>query len=143
MRRFFLPVALLLLPLAACQSATPGDNAVMNAPSNLVTLSGAALYHERIALPSDARLTVTISDVSLMDVAAPTIAEIEIAAEGRQVPLPFSLDYDPGRIDPRGRYAVSARITDGAGQLLWITDTHVDLPRPGETVELLLVRTGR
>lgn len=113
-----------------------------SAPTSLVTLSGTALYRERIALPADAHLTVRISDVSLMDVAAPVITETVIATEGRQVPLAFSLDYDPAHIDPRGRYAVSARITDGAGRLIWITDTHVSLPPQGQTVELLLVRVS-
>lgn len=144
MRHLVLAFALVSISLAACQPTSSGENAVASlAPTNLVTLSGTALYRERIALPADARLVVTISDVSLMDVAAPVIAETEVVAEGRQVPLPFSLEYDLARIDPRGRYAVSARITDAAGQLLWVTDTHVDLPRAGETIELVLVRTGR
>jgi putative lipoprotein len=137
-------LALTLFPvlavLAGCGTTPEKEIAVQPAaPSSLITLTGTALYRERIALPPDARLTVRISDVSLMDVAAPVIAEIETATEGRQVPLAFSLDYDPVRIDPRGRYAVSARITDGTGQLIWITDTHVDLPPPGQTVELILV----
>lgn len=83
---------------------------------------------------------VRISDVSRMDVAAPVIAEIEIATEGRQVPLAFALNYNAARIDPRGRYAVSARITEGGGRLIWITDTHVDLPPPGQPIELAVVR---
>lgn len=133
--------ALVLFPISACQHAPAGEEAGVTAAQ--ATLQGTALYRERIALPADARLVVTISDVSLMDVAAPTIAEIEIAAEGRQPPLPFSLVYDRGRIEPRNRYAVSARILDNAGRLLWVTDTHVDLPAPGENVELVLVRAGR
>lgn len=144
MRRahFLMPI---LAALAACETTPPGESpAALTEPASLVTLSGTAAYRERVALLPDARLVVRISDVSLADAAAPVIAEIEIATEGRQVPLPFSLDYDPARIDPRGRYAVSARINDGAGQLLWITDTHVSLPEPGEAVELHLVRvTGR
>lgn len=120
---------------AAVQPASPGP-----ASSGLVTLSGTVSYRERIALPPDARVTVRISDVSLMDVAAPVIAETELATGGRQVPIAFSLDYDPARIEARGRYAVSARITDGGGRLIWITDTHVDLPPPGQGVDLLLVR---
>lgn len=139
MRRVLIPM-LILGALAACQTTSKEAAATVQqpAPGNLVTLTGTALYRERIALSNDARLTVRISDVSLMDVAAPVIAEIEIPTQGRQVPIAFSLDYDPARIDPRGRYAVSARITDGTGRLIWITDTHTDLPPPGQTVELLL-----
>ena len=52
----------------------------------------------------------------------------------------FSLDYDPARIDPHGRYCVSARITDGSGRLMWTTDTHVALPPARQAVDLILVR---
>lgn len=131
----------LLAGLAACETVPPEEIAtVPAAPNAQVTLTGTATYRERIALPPDARLTVRISDVSRMDAPAPVIAETEIATEGRQVPIPFSLIYDRTRIDARGRYSVSARITDGGGHLIWITDTHNELPQPGRTIELRLVR---
>ncbi len=131
----------LLASLAACQT-TPTDGSPVErpAPTNAVTLTGTALYRERIALPADARMIVRISDVSLMDAPATVIAETEVATAGRQVPLAFTLDYDPSRIDPRRRYSVSARITDGNGRLIWITDSHHELPAPGTTVELHLVQ---
>lgn len=138
--------ALFLIPLlaglTACETAPHKEVApVTPAPPNkLVTLTGTAFYLQRIALPADARLSVRISDVSRMDAPAPVIAETEAATAGRQVPLAFSLAYDPARIDKRGRYAVSARITDGTGRLIWITDTHADLPPPGQTIELKLVQ---
>jgi len=129
-----LPIAPLLMSLAAC-ATTPQPGAV--------TLSGTATYRERIALPADSRLIVTVSDVSLMDAPSVTIAQTEIKTEGRQVPLAFSLSYDPVRIEPRRSYAVSARILDGQGQLAWITDTRNPLPPPGRPVELRLVQVRR
>jgi hypothetical protein len=30
--------------------------------------------------------------------------------------------------------------TDGAGRLIWIIDTHADLPPPGRAIELQLVQ---
>jgi putative lipoprotein len=140
MRQAFFLIPL-LAALAACETVPPKEVAtVAPAPNAQVTLAGTATYRQRIALPADARLTVRISDVGRMDAPAPVIAETEIATEGRQVPLAFSLAYDPARIDTRGRYSVSARITDGAGRLIWITDTHADLPPPGQTIELRLVQ---
>ena len=62
--------------------------------------------------------------------------------EGRQVPIPFTLDYDPARIVRAGNYAVSARITDASGKLLWITDTHFNLPAPGTPATLMLVQVS-
>lgn len=141
--RYVMALISTIAALSACAPTPPGESAaVQPASPGLVTLSGTVFYRERIALPPDARVTVRISDVSLMDVAAPVVAETELATGGRQVPIAFSLDYDPARIEARGRYAVSARITDGGGRLIWITDTHVDLPSPGQGVDLLLVRVS-
>lgn len=136
------PVLLLTLAaLSACQTAdAPSRPAGPETPAARVTLNGTAAYRQRIALPRDARLKVTISDVSLMDVAAPVIAEVEIETAGRQVPIPFALDYDAGRIKPGRNYAVSARIVDASGKLLWITDTRFDLPAPGTPANLMLVQ---
>lgn len=139
MRRAMLPM-LLLPSLAACAMAPVKESApVTSIPSADVTLTGTASYRERIALPNDARLVVRISDVSRMDAPATLIAELDVASEGRQVPLPFSLTYDAARINAGRRYAVSARIMDGAGRLIWTTDSHVELPAPGEPVELRLI----
>jgi len=136
-------LAPLLAALSACASTVPeGAPARPAVSESTVTLSGTALYRERIALPRDAVLTIRISDVSRLDVAAPVIAETQIPTEGKQVPLAFSLDYNGASIDPRRRYAVSARITDGTGNVLWITDTHTPLPAPGQPVALHLVQAG-
>lgn len=139
--------SLLLLPilaaLSACQTTDGASRPVAaEASAARVTLNGTAAYRQRIALPPEARLKVTLSDVSRMDVAAPVIAQIEIETAGRQVPIPFALDYDPVRIAPGGSYAVAARITDASGKLLWITDTRVNLPTPGTPVALMLVQVA-
>ena len=57
-------------------------------------------YRERIALPADAVINVQLLDTSVADVAAQTVAEVLINAEGRQVPVPFTLTYDPAKIVP-------------------------------------------
>ena len=140
MMRLGLLVPMIAL-LGACETTQSGEvETVKPAPGGMTVLNGTALYRQRIALPADARLAVRISDVSRMDVAAPVVAATQIATEGKQVPLAFSLSYDRGKIDARGRYSVSARIVDGAGKLIWITDTHADLPAPGEAITLNLVQ---
>ncbi len=58
------------------------------------------------------------------------------------MPLPFNLDYDPARVLPGHRITVSGRIEDASGKLLWITDTSIPLPEPGERVDLPLVQVG-
>ena len=134
MRLLLLPV---LAALAACQTA--GDVPPTSETAKTVTLNGSVAYRQRIALPPNAHLQVTIADVSLMDAPAKVIARTEIETAGRQVPIPFALDYDRTRIMAGHRYAVSARITDTAGKLIWITDTHFELPAPGQPANLMLV----
>lgn len=130
--------ALSIIPLMAGLAAC-----VPMSDSNETMLTGTATYRERIALPPDSRLVVTISDVSLMDAPSVTIAQNQINTAGQQVPISFAVSYDRARIQPGRTYAVSARILDKRGQLVWITDTRNPLPPPGQSIELWLVQARR
>jgi putative lipoprotein len=130
--------ALSIIPLLAGLAAC-----VPMSDSNETMLTGTVTYRERIALPPDSRLIVTISDVSLMDAPSVTIAQNQITTAGQQVPISFAVSYDRARIQPGRSYAVSARILDKKGQLAWITDTRNPLPPPGQSIELWLVQARR
>ena len=112
----FAAATALALPLAACATLTPAEQPV--------TVTGSIAYRERIALPPTAQVEITLSDVSLMDAPSRTLAQQSFTANGRQVPLPFTLTVDQRPLDPRGSYAVAARITDASGKLMFITDTR-------------------
>jgi uncharacterized lipoprotein YbaY/heat shock protein HslJ len=83
-------------------------------------VSGTITYLQRIALPPQAIIEVQLVDVSRADAPATVIAFTTLEADGRQVPLPFYLPYDPTQIDERNSYAVQARITID-GELRFIT----------------------
>lgn len=86
------------------------------------TVSGNVLYLERIALPRPGNLLVTLHDVSRADAAAIVIARQEIdIIDGAGPPFPFTLVYEPGGLDPRGRYVVRAEVRDAGGDLLFTT----------------------
>jgi uncharacterized lipoprotein YbaY len=97
-------------------AATPGAATL---PALTGVLTGTVTYLQRIALPPDAVIDVQLQDVSLQDVPATVIAAERYVAEGRQVPIPFELTYDPAGIDPKHAYAIAARITVD-GKLRWI-----------------------
>ncbi len=105
-------------------------------------IRGTATYRERMALPPDAVLEVTLQDVSRMDAPADVLERVEISNPGNP-PYTFEIPYDVDAIDERHSYSVRARITSG-GQLLFTTDTVAPvLTRgAGEEVELLLKRVG-
>ena len=86
------------------------------------TLTGTVTHLPRIALPPDAVVVVRLLDVSRADAPSTPLAESRVEAPG-QVPIPFSLGYDPSQIQPRRRYVVRAEILDARGALLWTTDT--------------------
>jgi putative lipoprotein len=126
----------LSLPLFGCSS---GKSERTAEPAS--TLTGTVSYRERMALPEDAVIEVTLSDVSRQDVAAEHVALATIPAAGRQVPIPFELRYDSARIQPNHTYAVRATIRSGE-RLLFTTDTHTPVITRGHPtrVELALVQ---
>jgi len=111
-----------------------------------VSVTGSVTYRERIALPPTAQIEITLADVSLMDAPSKTIARQSFTADGRQVPFAFTMTVDQRPLDPRHSYAVSARITDATGKLMFITDTRNSVAFDGRrTIDmgmLTLVKTN-
>ena len=97
-------------------------------------------YRERMQVPPEARVHVSLQDVARMDVAATVIAENAVAAVNGP-PWNISLAYDPAALEDRGRYAVRAWI-DLEGKLLFTTDTHIPAFDGDEPVEIMMVRVG-
>jgi putative lipoprotein len=105
------------------------------------TLRGEAFYLQRIALPPNAVLSVTLADVSMADAPAQPLARYT-GPSGAQVPLPFELTYDRGRVTAGHRYALTARI-EAAGQLLWINTQAVPVALDGSDPQPLRVRVDQ
>lgn len=116
--------------LAAC--AGPSKSV----ESDMATVSGVVTYLERRALPPEAVVIVRLQDISRADAPAVLLAEQRIELDGRQVPVPFEIGYDPAAIDGRMSYSVSARI-ELAGKLLMISDTvHPVITRGAPTADV-------
>jgi putative lipoprotein len=128
-------LGLLVLLLLSLLTAT-------TAIADLATIEGTAVYRERMALPEGAVLEVEFLDISRADAPAVRLASLRLKPRG-EVPIPFTLHYDPALIDERYSYAVGARILDNE-QLLFVSDTiHPVLTRgAGDTVEVRLVRVS-
>jgi len=129
----FLTVSMVALTVAACDSS--GDASV----------TGDVTYILRIALPPDAVVTVQIQDISKADAQAEVIGEQIIQTDGKQVPIPFEVAYDPKDFDERFTYSIFAKITDGEGKLLFITDTVIPVitkGNPTSDVEVMVVQVG-
>ncbi|MGF1758399.1 YbaY family lipoprotein [Photobacterium sagamiensis] len=120
------------LVITACTNLVKTDTDMSN-------VKGSLAYAELIALPDNARITVTLADVSKMDAAAEVISSQSFIADGKQVPFHFQLDYKLDEVKQNHTYAVSARI-EVNGKLMFITDTanHV-ITDPAATNKLNLM----
>jgi putative lipoprotein len=124
----------------AGQSSSTGPPAANGNPATGAKVTGTVTYRQRIAMPPDAVLVVQLVDVSRADAAAEMLGEQRVGFEGRQVPIPFEIDYDPGRIDQRHRYTVQARILVGE-ELRFISSTAHPVITQGNPTSIDVVVT--
>lgn len=110
--------------LAACHHVAPVAPVEETSPvTAAMKITGSLVYRERIALLPGHVMTVTLSDISIADRAAPVLAEFTRELTGEQVPLAFELTVDPTLIHERMRYAVRGTLRSPEGKLAWTTDT--------------------
>jgi putative lipoprotein len=100
---FFLTVLL----AASCAHHRPP------AKSIAAKITGTVTYLQRSALPPEATIEVTFSDVSKPDSAPIQLAHQVIRAQGKQVPIPFEIPYDGRQIVSSHIYGVAAQIKLG------------------------------
>ena len=100
-------------------------------------VKGTVTYRERMTLPPDAVVEVWIADVSPLILGLPPLAEATVRPEGRQVPLPFELRYNPDRVDPKHDYVVKAAIRTG-GEILFQTEAMIPVITKGHPLEVAL-----
>ncbi len=106
------------------------------------TISGTVTYLEKMTLPENSIITVELHATSpTNDQENPLSLQI-IAAGDNQVPIPFSLTYNPKDIQPDTDYALLARISV-EDQILW--NTPVGIPvitknHPTEAIEIIVAK---
>ncbi len=135
-----IPMLLAVAVLAAC--TTPIGNADQQPDAMSGKLTGTVTYRERIALEADAVIEVQLLDVSKADAPAEVIATQTIKSDGKQVPIPFELDYDTAEIDQKSSYSLQARILVD-GQLRWISEQVYPVltqGQPTNAVEIIVNR---
>ena len=143
-------IGLVCVAIGGCQDKVSSDDETaarapqttsvekLTPPAETASVTGAVTYRQRIALSPEAVIIVKLSDVSLQDVAATVITEQVIRPQGRQVPIPFQLDYDPAQIDPRNTYAVGVRIEED-GRLMFINTSAYHVITRGAPTEVEVV----
>jgi uncharacterized lipoprotein YbaY len=87
--------------------------------SKLQAITGRVVAQEPAPLPEKAQLEVQVMDVSLADAQATQVGGQTIF-DVTQFPIDFEATYNAQAIDPRHTYALTVRITDAQGNLLYI-----------------------
>lgn len=138
------------IALAACadksadiQTPAPAANTSISATQQPAiqqpNVSGTVWIRQKVALPPDAVLTVTLSDASLADAPSKVLAQKAVRTEGKQSPFSFVLPFNPADVQPNARILLSAAITVN-DKLVFITDTVQPVINKGGTkADLTLV----
>ncbi|MCU5771993.1 YbaY family lipoprotein [Erwiniaceae bacterium BAC15a-03b] len=123
------------VPTPTLGAKTAGQQAAIAQPN----VSGSVYIRQRIALPPDAVLTVTLSDATLADAPSKVLSQRAVRTEGKQAPFSFVLPFNPADIQPNARILLSAAITID-GKMAFITEAVKPVINGGGTkAELLLV----
>jgi len=110
--------------------------------SDTPAVTGNVTYHQKIALPDDAVVTITLEDVSRADAPAEVRGRQVIDTKGAQVPISFRVTYEPNKIAENHSYSLRAKIEDGSGKLLFASDTNIPVitrDNPTDDVEIIVV----
>jgi putative lipoprotein len=79
-------------------------------PRAASSITGTVSYRQHLNLPRDAVVVIHLQDVYLPDAPSPFLAEFKTTVGQRHVPIPFTLKFDPAKIDPNHPYVVEASI---------------------------------
>ncbi|HAU5513047.1 TPA: hypothetical protein JD198_00415 [Cronobacter sakazakii] len=102
-------------------------------------VSGTVWIRQKVALPPDAVLTVTLSDATQANAPSKVLAQKVVRTEGKQAPFSFVLPFNPSDIQPNARVLLSAAITV-KDKLVFITDRVQPAVNEGGTkIDLTLV----
>ena len=106
------------------------------------TIEGTVWYRERMLLPPEAEVRVTLEDVSRMDVKSELISETRFKPHDSP-PFSFTLSYDPAKIQANHRYALRARI-EVNHKLMFISTEHIPAfdRDPDEPLNILVSRVA-
>lgn len=116
------------VPTPTLGSQVQGQQAVIQQPN----VSGTVWIRQKVALPPDAVLTVTLSDASLADTPSKVLSQRAVRTEGKQAPFKFVLPFNPADIQPNARILLSAAVVVD-GKMLFITDEVKQVVTTGGT----------
>lgn len=126
----------IVLLLALLIVALGGVFYMANQTPDTSVLTGTVRYNERIALPPGSVLVVELREES-----GNAVSRYEYTTGGENVPLPYTLTYDPGTIDSKKQYVLFAELSVD-GEPRFYTETPYPVlseESPSSGTDILLV----
>jgi uncharacterized lipoprotein YbaY len=103
-------------------------------------IDGTITYRENYSLPRDAVATIELREI-LRPGAPPVTLARQTVSPIRQIPIPYTVEYEPSQIDPRRTYVLHATITSGNRMLFATRQTFPVLTAGGTANVPLLVES--
>lgn len=103
-------------------------------------ISGQIVIQQRVALPANAVVTVTLADTSIAELPALILSQKYYDTRGKQSPFSFELSYQKDEIRPNAHLSVRATVSV-EGDLWFVSSVESVVINNGVTqgIELLLV----
>ncbi len=118
----------------------PKDDASKNT-TDINTVNGSIMVLQRIALPKNAIITVTLSDASLFGVPSVILSQKSYNTKGHQSPFPFEINYKKSEVRPDAKVIVSATISV-EGKLWYVTESLYEVVNNGVDNNVDMVLTA-
>lgn len=132
MRKIFVLLMLsAALALAACGRST-----------NNAAITGVIAHTHSMILPAGYVVIIRIEDTTKVDSPDSKVAEEMVTSPGEQLPIPFAIVYDPGKIDPDDTYTIKVEIEDTTGKLVYTNVTSAPVithGNPTRDVKVIVV----
>jgi putative lipoprotein len=109
---------------------------------NRAAITGIVAHTHTMILPEGTVVTVQIIDTTKADSPGKKVAEQIIKSHGDELPLPFAVVYDPGKINPDHTYTMRVKVEDSSGQLLYTNTSDVPVITHGNltrNIEVIVV----
>jgi putative lipoprotein len=129
MRKIFILIILsATVALAGCGRST-----------NRAAITGVIAHTHPMTLPVGYVVTIQIEDTTKADAPAKKIAEQVIKSQGVELPMPFEVIYDPGKINANHTYSMRVKVEDNAGKMLYANNTSVLVITHGNPTQNVVV----
>ena len=110
--------------------------------TNKAAVTGVIAHAHPMTIPVGYVVSVQIEDTTKVDAPGKIVAEQVIKSQGDEIPMPFEVVYNPGKINSNHTYSLRVKIEDSAGITVYTNNTNVPVitnGNPTQNVEVIVV----